>query len=111
MKFKMQISTQADSQKQRKNATTNENCSLRKMGLNFKILASTLCKIAFWNRQKKSRKFSFQLDRKNKIWFFTFLNVYFSRTKQDKILISQLTTPNKVSQQFGREKQIKKMTY
>ena len=39
MKFKMQISTQSDSQKQRKNATTNENCSLRKMGLKFQNLS------------------------------------------------------------------------
>ena len=34
-KFKMQISTQTDNQKQRKNVATNENCILRKIGLKF----------------------------------------------------------------------------
>ena len=41
--------------------------------------------------------------------FFTFLNVYVSWIRRDKILISQLTPPNEVPQQLGLEKQMKKM--
>ena len=40
-----------------------------------------------------SDKFGSQLDRKIKIWFFTFLNVYVSWVERDKILISQLSPP------------------
>ena len=39
-------------------------------------------------------KFGSQLDRKSKnCFFFTFLNVYVSRIKRNKILISQLSCP------------------
>ena len=41
----------------------------------------------------RSDKFGSQLDRKSKTWFFTFLNVYATGNKRDKILISQLTPP------------------
>ena len=34
-----------------------------------------------------------QLDRTSKTWFFSFPNLYFSRIKRDKILISQLSPP------------------
>ena len=40
----------------------------------------------------KSDKFGSQLERKSKTWFFTFLNVYMSWIKLDKILISQPTS-------------------
>ena len=35
--------------------------------------------------------FGSQLDRKSKTWFFTFLNVYISWIKREKVLISQLS--------------------
>ena len=41
----------------------------------------------------RSDKFGSQLDLKRKTWFFTFLNVYVSWIKRDKILISQLSPP------------------
>ena len=38
---------------EKKNAATNENCILGKMGLKFqKPGFNILCKIAFWNKQK-----------------------------------------------------------
>ena len=40
-----------------------------------------------------SDKFGSQLERKNKTWFFTLLNVYVSWIERGKILISQLTPP------------------
>ena len=45
-----------------------------------------------WDYPEHFRIYS-QLDRKNKAWFFIFLNVYVSWIKQDKILISQLSPP------------------
>ena len=45
-----------------------------------------------WDYPEHFRIYS-QLDRKNKAWFFIFLNVYVSWIKQDKILISQLLPP------------------
>ena len=41
----------------------------------------------------RSEKFGSELYRKSNIWFFTFLNVYVSWIKRDKILISQLSPP------------------
>ena len=41
----------------------------------------------------RSDKFGSQLDRKSKIWFFTFLSVYVSLIERDKILISQFSPP------------------
>ena len=54
---------------------------LRKMGLKFQNPSFNPMQIAFWNRKKytmRSDKFGSQLNRKNKTWFFTFLNVYVS---------------------------------
>ena len=61
--------------------------------------------------QAKKIRLNLVFNLIEKIKSGTFLNVYFSRTKQDKILISQLTTPNKVAQQFGLENQMKRITY
>ena len=42
---------------------------------------------------QESDKFGSQLNRKSKIWFFTFLNVYVSWIERGKFLISQFTPP------------------
>ena len=54
----------------------------------------------------RSDKFSSQLDRKSKTWFFTFPNVYLSWIERDKILISQLAPPKfrHFTDQNGRKK-------
>ena len=64
---------------------------------NFKTLASALCKIAFWNKQKwtmRSRKLGSQLEGKTKTWFFTFLNVYVSWIEWYKTLSHSLHLQN-----------------
>ena len=61
----------------------------------------------------RSDKFGSQLERKSKTWFFTFLNVYVSWIKRDKILISQLTPPKfrYFADQNGRKEDPMKMNF
>ena len=58
-----------------------------KWGYNFKTSASTLCKIAFWNKQKqtmRSEKFGSQLERKSKFWFLFSLMCMFPESNETK---------------------------
>ena len=51
--FKMQISTQTVIKTSVKNISFNENCILKKIGLKLQNPTfNSLCKIAFWNKQK-----------------------------------------------------------
>ena len=53
----MQISIQTTNKTREKNVATNENCILRKMDLKFQNPSlKILCKIAFWNKQKRLNK-------------------------------------------------------
>ena len=77
-KFKIQISTETDQQKQR-NVATNGNCILRKMGLKFQNPSFNPIQNSIKEKTKVDHdidKFGSQLDRKSETWVFTFLNAY-----------------------------------
>ena len=52
------------------------------------IISSFFSHFRSWDYPEDS-----QLDRKSKIWYFIFVNVYVCRIEQKKILISQLSPP------------------
>ena len=60
------------------------------------------------------RQVWFSTRKKRKTWFFTFVNVYVFWIEQEKILISQLTTPPKfryLADQNGRKEDPMKMNF
>ena len=60
-----------------------------------------------------SDKFGSQLDRKSNTWSFSFLNVYVSQIKRDKILISHVSPPKfrYFADQDGPEEDAMKMSF